>query len=94
MDNINRSFDLIREKIMNLNNINELKAEQKCRIKYIEKHMNDLIDMLENLELSFLKDNNILSDEIKYKINENIKVDEIINIFTPLILAYSINNNI
>ena len=61
MDNINRSFDLIREKIINLDNINDLKAEQKCRIKYIEKHMNDLIDMFEDLELSFLKDNYKLS---------------------------------
>ena len=95
MENIYHKINIIKNKLENLNSNTTYKYDQLCRIKYIEKSMNDTIDMLDDLELSFeLNKGDELSDEIVNRLEENIKTEEIINKFTPLILAYSVYNNI
>merc|ERR1711959_75616 len=96
MDIIESQSILINEKISKLiENNNELYTDQICRIKYIEKCQSDLLEMIDNLKISFEFNKNIeLSDEIKNKIKEDLYNEEIINKFTPYILAYSVCNNI
>jgi hypothetical protein len=96
MDTIKSQSILINKKISKLIiNNNELYTDQICRIKYIEKFQNDLLEMIDNLKISFeLNKNSELSDEIINKIQEDLYNEEIIKKFTPYILAYSVSNNI
>ena len=95
MDDLYHKNNIIKKKLDTLNSNNSYKYDQICRIKYLEKTMNEIINMLDDLELSFeMNKDNELSDEMQNRLNDNLITEDIINRFTPLILAYSTYNNI
>lgn len=84
---------LIKNKVNNIytKNNKDIFKEQEVRLSYIETDLDKILESIGDLEISFLKykDNENLSDEMKEEIDNEKIVNNVVNSFTPIILAYS-----
>ena len=82
--------NILQSKIKLIKKNNEiLDNEQLYRIYYLQKDFDNIIESINELELSFYKNNKNLSNNIIEKINNEKIVENIVDTFSPFILAYS-----
>ena len=84
---------LIKNKVNNIHKKynSDIFKEQEVRLSYIETDLDKILESISDLEISFFKykDNEHLSDDIKQEIQNEYIVNDVVNSFTPIILAYS-----
>ena len=84
---------LIKNKLNNIHKKynNDIFKEQEIRLSYIETDLDKILESISDLEISFYKykDSESLSNEIVQEIANEKIVNDVVNSFTPIILAYS-----
>lgn len=89
MNSVYKKIHKVYEKI-NSFKYKRMNNDQLCRIKYLEKDIEYILNELDIIEKSDIKNSN-LSDDIKKRINIDIQNDKMLKKMIPYMLLYTNN---